>query len=170
MSWKLPCDFRVKTGLGIALADAWTAPGDVQVGGPYAQSGNGTYTFTPTVGISWLHAGWNVSAEFLYSIQTKNTTTDYQSGDQFAADYTVTYTCGKWTFGLGASQETQLYHDTFAGATVPNSIAHAWTFGPIVGYNFGPCSLQFTYNFPMYTETDVGGEWCNLRLVVPLWK
>jgi hypothetical protein len=169
LSWKLPCDFRIKTGFAVGLDDGTSAPGSSGSSGT-AQSANGFYMFTPSIGISWLHAGWNVSAEFLYTMNTKNNATDYQSGDQFAADYTVTYTWGKWTFGLGASQETQVYHDSLHGVTLTDSMAGAWTFGPIVGYNFGPCSLQFVYNFPMYTQNDVGGEWCNLRLVVPLWK
>ena len=44
-------------------------------GGIYAESGNGYYTFTPTVGISWLHAGWNISADIIYTIATKDTDT-----------------------------------------------------------------------------------------------
>jgi hypothetical protein len=40
--------------------------------------------------------------------------------------------------------------------------------GPIVGYNFGPCSLMFTYNFALYSQDQFGGDWCMLRLVVPL--
>ncbi len=169
LSWHLPCDFRVKTAFAIGLDDGWTHPGSSDTSGT-AQSANGTYMFTPEVGISWLHAGWNLSAEFFYTFQTKNSDTQYASGDQIAVDYTVTYTCGKWTFGAGVSEENQLYNDQLFGVTLPDSKALAWTAGPIIGYNFGPCSLQFQYNFPIYTNNDVGGEWFNLRLVVPLWK
>jgi len=172
LSWKLPCDFRVKTGLAVALADAMSSPGNEPDNTTdYAASGNGYYSFTPSVGISWLHAGWNVSGEFFYSFNTKNNDTGYTSGQQFAADYTITYTCGKWTFGGGFTQGNGVTGDTYAdGSNVPNSRASFYAGGPIVGYNFGPCSLMFWYNFPFATNNDVGGENFNLRLVVPLWK
>ena len=98
-----------RPALAIGLDDATTARETIyrQRAYAHAPSGNGYYTFTPAVGISWLHAGWNVSAELSTLSNLKTTATrTYQSGQQFAADYTVTYTCGKWTFGAGAGQET----------------------------------------------------------------
>jgi hypothetical protein len=172
LSWKLPCDFHVKTGLGVALNDPTSSPATKGTlgGGAFAPSGNGTYTFEPTLGISWLHAGWNLSADFHYAFQTKDSGTDYQSGQQLAIDYTATYTWGKWTFGVGAGQETQTTCDSQFGNTIADSKANAWTVGPIVGYNFGPISMQFIYNFPVYFNNDVGGSWLVLRMVMPLWK
>jgi len=152
-----------------------------QDGNVYAWASNDSWQFTPNVGISWLHAGWNVSADFFYTWYTKDTDTNYQNGDEFAADYTITYTCGKWTFGLGAAQENQISNDKFAAllinsnglkaipyGSIPNTKNENYSMGPIVGYNFGPCSLMFTYNFALETKNDVGGDWFNLRLVVPL--
>lgn len=200
LSWKLPCDFHIKTAFEVATDDAWSSPGDRVAsitkhnnfagsdatglsdrlnknnGRVYAESGNGFWSFTPTVGISWLHAGWNLSAEFFYSFNTKNTATNYQSGDEFAADYTLTYTYQKWTVGFGASQENQVQRDKFdvndgtGYRSQPGTRAEAYTIGPILGYNFGPFSVQFAYNFPIYTNNEVGGEWFNFRLVVPLGK
>ncbi|MGA2225025.1 MAG: transporter [Syntrophobacteraceae bacterium] len=174
LSWKLPCDFRVKTALAIGFNDGTSAKTDsfeaqnVLV----APSSNGYYSFTPEVGISWLHAGWNLSAEFFYTFGLTNSDFEggYQSGNQFAADYTATYTCGKWTFGAGAAQEQQLFNDTNGLGTVGNSMARLWTAGPIVGYNFGPCSLMFTANFQISGTNDPVGAFYNVRLVVPLWK
>jgi hypothetical protein len=172
LSWRLPCDFRVKTGLGIALNDPTNSAATATTLGPgiFAVAGNGTYTFEPTLGLSWLHAGWNVSADFHYAFQTKDTGTDYQSGQQLAVDYTVAYTWGKWTIGVGAGQETQTTTDTWKGVNLPDSKANAWTVGPIVGYNFGPLSMEFIYNFGVYINNDVGGDWLVLRMVIPLWK
>jgi len=176
LSWKLPCDFFVSTGLNIFLNDGTSNPATADTLGPAAslgaaaESSNGYYTFEPTVGISWLHNGWNVSASFHYAFNLKDSGTDYTSGQQFAADYTVTKTCGKWTLGVGVAEETQTTSDSFAGNSIADSKANAWTIGPIVGYNFGPCSLQFIYNFPLYVNNDVGGEWFDVRFVVPLWK
>ncbi len=172
LSWKLPCDFHIATGLGISLDDAMSSPGMTSIGpaGTYAGNGNGFYTFQPSVGLSWLHAGWNLSASFHYAFNLENDATHYQSGDQIAVDYTATYTCGKWTFGGGAFEETQVTSDSQFGQTISDSKADVWGAGPIVGYNFGPCSVQFIYNFPIYANNDVGGQWFDVRFVVPLWK
>lgn len=171
LSWRLPCDFHVMTGLGIALNDASNNPATVDTLGPgaFAPAGNGTYTFEPTLGLSWLHAGWNLSVDFHYAFQTKDSGTDYQSGQQIAVDYTATYTYGKWTFGAGVAEQTQTTLDSQYGIDIPDSKAEIWTAGPIVGYNFGPCSVQFIYNFPIYANDEFAGQWFNLRFVVPLW-
>lgn len=168
LSWKLPYDFYVKAAFQVGFNDASSSPGNSSSGGPFADAGNGTYMFTPNVGVSWLHAGWNISADFFFSWQTENDDTHYQSGEQFAADYTITYTTGKWTFGLVAAQENQVSKDELSGIKLNGSKAEAYTMGPIIGYNFGPCSISMAYQFPLYTESDVGGEFFNIRFVVPL--
>jgi hypothetical protein len=174
LSWKLPCDWHIATGLNIGLNDPTSSPAtaDTLGSGPFdafAPSGNGYYTFAPTLGLSWLHAGWNLSVGLNYSINTKDNGTDYTSGNMLAVNYTATYTYGKWTFGVGAGEESQLTTDSDRFGSIPDSKAEVWTAGPIIGYNFGPCSLQFIYNFPIYTNNDVGGEWFDVRFVVPLW-
>jgi hypothetical protein len=193
LSWKV-CDFRIKAAMDFGLNDGTTSPGNSIMAGPpgtagyhigghqllgrdgqiYAWSSNDSWQFTPNLGISWLHAGWNLSADFFYTWYTKDTDTQYQNGPEFAADYTISYTCGKWTFGLGAAQENQTSNDKFDAGdgtgyhSQPNSKYTNYSMGPLVGYNFGPCSLMFMYNFPLSTSNDVGGEWFNVRLVVPL--
>ncbi len=207
LSWEIPCDLHVAASFAVGLNDGTTSPGDSLAADPnspfyhiygneggfgqgpgrllnkdgaiYAYSSSNNYSFTPTLGISWLYAGWNISAEFQYTFWTKDNDCEIQNGDELAMDYTATYTCGKWTFGLGAEGEKQLYNDkgfyfpTAASLTpvygkINNTCAVNWTAGPIIGYNFGPCSLLFTYNFAIETKNDVGGDWAMLRLVVPL--
>ena len=173
LSWKLPCDFRVKTALSVTLNDGSSTLADSSLGGnpkkPFmAPSANDYYDFIPEVGISWLHAGWNFSADFFFSFETKNDNTNYQSGDAFFADYTITKTCGKWTFGLGAAQYNQVENDSSAGVTVHGSCTTMYTVGPILGYNFGPCSLTGTYQFAVYSQDQFGGDYFFVRLVVPL--
>jgi len=174
LGWKCG-DFRIKGAFSVAFNDAMSSPGNVEaINGPIAPSGNGTTMFTPNLGLSWLHAGWNISADLFYTWQTKNTNTDYQSGGQFAADYTISYTCGKWTFGLGMAQETQTSDDSFVVKGVygsqPNTKANLFNMGPLLGYNFGPCSLMGVWEIPV-GETNNGEVNCQrffVRLVVPL--
>ncbi len=190
LSWEIPCDLHVSASLAVGLNDGTTSTGNSYADleathfaadkltskdqtNIYAWSSNNNYTFTPTIGISWLYGGWNASVELMYTFWTKDTDIDYQNGDQLAIDYTLTYTCGKWTFGLGAETENQIYNDKgVSGAGIYQTLYGTEnrnvTAGPIIGYNFGPCSLLFTYNFAISTTSDVGGDWAMMRLVVPL--
>lgn len=172
LSWRLPCDFRIKTSFQFALNDATSNPATKDTLGPgaFSPSGNGTYTFQPTLGVSWLHNGWNIGANFYYAVQTEDSGTSYQSGGQLSVDYTVSYTWRKWTFGFGACESNQITNDSQFGKDIPDHKANYVTAGPLVGYNFGPCSVQFAYNFPIYANNTVGGDWFDLRFVVPLWK
>jgi hypothetical protein len=170
LSWKLPCDLYIKTGLSVNLNDATNNPATADTLGPgvFATAGNGYYWVSPTLGLSWLHDGWNISVFSNYAFPFEDSGTGYHSGQQLAIDYTVTKTFGKWTFGVGASEETQITTDSVHGTNIPDSKANLWSIGPVVGYNFGPCSLMFTYGFPVYTNNDLAGEWFNVRFVVPL--
>ena len=192
LSWEIPCNLHVSAAFQVGLNDGSCSPGNsaaAQAGNPayhqygaqvvakdgknvYAWSASDNYTFSPVVGISWLYAGWNLSAEYMYTFWTKDDDCQIQNGDQFYEEYTATYTCGKWTFGLGAEGTNQIYNDKgYVGKVygkILDSCAINWTAGPILGYNFGPCSLLFTYNFQITTKNDVGGDWAMLRLVVPL--
>ncbi|HYA43906.1 MAG TPA: transporter [Syntrophobacteraceae bacterium] len=191
LSWKCG-DWRIKGAFQFGLNDGTSSPNDSMralaphTGGSlvgkdgqvYAWSSNDNWAFTPNLGISYLHAGWNFSADFFYTVYTKDSDTQYQNGDEFAADYTITYTCGKWTFGVGASQENQIENDKFVGAvppskavfyqSQPNTKAEQYTMGPIIGYNFGPISLLATYNWELETKNNVGGNFFLLRMIIPL--
>ncbi len=206
LSWKLPADFRVAAKLAVYLPDATSAPGYAghstwasrggAIGGLGAiPTGNGYWTFMPELGVSWLHAGWNISVAMGMSFNTENNWTQTTSGSEFWADYTVTKTIGKWTVGLGAYSENQLWDDTglFQNLTTgktsrmhidarntsnPNLAAQSFQvfngpetnfgMGPIIGYNFGPVIVTANYNWNIYTRNDVGGANFLLRAVVPL--
>ena len=172
LAWKLPCDWRIKTSLAIGLNDGSSTLENSGLANPgkvfMAPSANDYWSFVPELGISWLHAGWNFSADFRFSFETKDTFTDYQSGEAFFADYTITKTCGKWTFGLGAAQYNQVANDKSGGVTLDGTKTTMYTMGPLFGYNFGPCSVTFTYNFALYSQSQFGGDFCFFNLVVPL--
>ncbi|MDE1901810.1 MAG: transporter [Alphaproteobacteria bacterium] len=168
LSWALPYDFHVKTGLAIYVDDPSSSPAHPAPAGG-AGAGNSFWTFEPDAALSWLHNGWNLSADMRYDYNLKDESTGYNSGNMIAINYTATKTIGKWTVGAGAYQENQLEKDTLNGATVANSTREAYGAGPIVGYDFGPVSLQGTYNANIMTHHDFGGDFFNLRLIAPLF-
>jgi hypothetical protein len=204
LSWHLNPALHIGAGLAVGVNDGTSSPGDSVAsnlknagldlpganklytnlskydGNIYLWSSNNCWTFAPHFGITFLYPpGWHVSADFIYAWYTKDTDTNYQSGDQFFGDYTVSYTCGKWTFGIGAESTTQIQNDKFALVnpltgkssgfkSQPNSQSDNYALGPLIGYDFGPCSLMFVYNFALETKNDLGGDFAYLRLVIPL--
>ena len=164
LSWKLPNDFYVKTGLGVYLPD-----GDFKQAGQMAiANAMGFGALEPSVGVSWLHGGWNVSASFAYDFNFKNTETGYQSGDVADIDYTLAKTFGKWTVGVGGYTEFQLANDSLKGVTVADSKLQKDAAGPMLGYNFGPVILEAAYNFRLNTTNTVQGDELWIDLTVPL--
>jgi hypothetical protein len=173
LSWALPNDFHVSGNLTVYIDDASSAPGNPPAGGGVG-SGNGYWTLEPNVGISWLHDGWNLSMSVHYDYNFKNSKTDYHSGQQIAIDYTVAKTIGKWTLGVGAYQENQLTDDSGAGAAAAGCgnkngcKVSNYGIGPLVGYQFGGIEIVAEYNHGIYTESDVGGNIFNVRMVTAL--
>jgi hypothetical protein len=173
LSWKLPNDLHVSTSLSVVVDDASSSPGDPPPGGGVG-SGNGYWTLEPTLGVSWLHDGWNLSLNAHFAYNFKNDKTDYRSGQELAIDYTITKKLGQWIVGVGGYQENQLTSDTGTGAIAEGCPAKNgckvtnYGIGPLVGYQFGGVEIMAEYNHGIYTENDVGGNIFNLRLVTAL--
>jgi len=166
LSWTLPSDLHLATSLAVYLDDASSSPAHPPSNGGLG-SGNGYWTVEPTVGLSWLHDGWNLGADVHFDYNGKDDSTHYQSGNEIAVDYTATKTIGKWTFGLGAASENQLEKDEKNGVKQANSMVQNLSAGPIVGYAFEGISLTATYNHEILTHNDVGGDFFNIRTVIP---
>ena len=187
LSWNLPCNFHFMAGLQMAFDDASSSISDSLASitkngltkivdksgtGAYGWSGLGEYVFMPNPAISWLYKGWNVTANLFYDISIKNNTVNYQSGDMFQADYTVTYSWGKWTFGVGADQANQIQRDKFDAGTgyrsQPNTCETLYQVGPILGYDFGACRLWAVFNYDVETKNALQGSFLNIHMIVPL--
>jgi hypothetical protein len=164
-AWSLPYDFHIAASLAVYLPDASSSPPTDRV---VALSGNGYWTLEPGIGISWLHNGWNISADLHISCNFENPDSHYWTAPEFWADYTVTKTIGKWTFGVGAYQQNQIAKDELHGNSVPDSAVTNFGMGPILGYNFGPVIVTAMYNWGIITKNDVGGDWFNIRFVIPI--
>ena len=172
ISWALPNNFHVSTGLQLYLKDASSSPAHPPANKGVG-SGDGFWTIMPTVGVSWLADGWNLSMDGSYSINTPDTNTHYTSGQELAIDYTAAKTIDKWTFGVGLHQENQLTDDSGSGAAAAGcgskNGCRVTNFGagPLIGYQFSGVSVMAEYNHNIYARNDVAGEIYNIRLVAP---
>lgn len=176
LGWHLPNDFHVKTALQFNLPNASSYAGKLPSGAggvPGTGTGNGFFSFIPNVGVSWLSDGWNLSANLFYSFNSTNTTTNYQSGQLFQADYTAAKTINNWTVGLGAFQATQVTNDSGSGAAMCQGQngckERRFGLGPLVAYDFGNgVKLKLNANWDVQTVNAMGGTFVNLSLFTPL--
>lgn len=83
LSWKLgDSRFFIKTGLGIYVPNA------TQTGINGLETvGNAWWTFQPELYVSYLKDGWNFTAAVFEEFNTKNTITQYRSGDVLHAKF-----------------------------------------------------------------------------------
>jgi hypothetical protein len=116
--------------------------GTGNIGSPY-------WTFEPELIVSYLKDGWNLSAAFYEELNTKNSISQYTTGDILHADFTVTKTIDKWTFGPVAYYYGQVTNDScgvgclYRTGTLGNPQKfNIWAVGGLVGYNFGPAQLS----------------------------
>ena len=145
LSWKLAdSGFAIKTGLGIYTPDG-TVNGVFGTG----NAGSPFWTFQPEVITSYLKDGWNLSAAIYEELNTRNTVSQYTTGDILHADFTATKTIGKWTFGPVAYYYGQISNDscTATCAYTTGTLLNAqrfdiWAVGALVGYDFGPAALS----------------------------
>jgi hypothetical protein len=175
LAWTLG-EFHIKAGLEIYLDDASSTVNSRSAHGGLP-SGNAYTAVQPDLAFSWLHDGWNLSADFHVAIPvTANSSHpigggavgNYWSGNEFSADYTIAKTFDKWTFGVGIHQENQFTSDTLNGVTLRHSSNTNFGAGPLVGYQFGGVGVVAEYNHNIYTRNDVAGDIFNIRLVIPL--
>jgi hypothetical protein len=150
LSWKLgDSGFAIKTGLGIYAPDG-TQHHFNPLSGGYSSIGDPYWTFQPEFIISYLKDGWNLSAAIYDEINTRNTLTQYETGNILHADFTATKTIGKWTFGPVAYYYGQVSNDSCSAITcgyATGTLLNAqrfdiWAVGGLVGYNFGPAALS----------------------------
>ena len=95
--------------------------------------------------MSYLKDGWSLTANVFDEINTASTVTNYRSGDVLHAEFTATKTIGNWTVGPVAYYVGQVTDDrssAFYGGAINVNRYNIWAAGGMVGYNFGPVSLN----------------------------
>jgi hypothetical protein len=141
LSWKLgDSGLFVKSGFGFYAPDG-TITGANGLGGP----GHPWWTFVPSVIVSYLKDGWNLTAGLYLEADTKNTYTGYQSGDVLHAEFAATRRIGKWTVGpigyyygqVTDDRSSAYYHDA-----INVNRYNVWAAGALVGYDFGPVAVN----------------------------
>jgi len=108
-------------------------------------AGRNYWTFEPAVAFTYLSdGGFEVSAKFMYDFNTKNTDTEYLSGQEFHFDYTVGYHIKGWSLGVGGYYYYQTTNDELDGQKVGSDgfKGREWAIGPQVKYDYK--NMMFT--------------------------
>jgi hypothetical protein len=133
-------------------------------------------TLEPSLGLSYLGDGWNLTVHPLFDFNFTNPANGYKSGVLFIMDYTALHKFGNFEAGAGGTLTAQVSNDTIHGkavAAVPGgngygNRAQNFTLGPVVGYDFGTVALTAYYNRSVYARNVAAGNNFWFRFVVPL--
>ncbi|MDX9715430.1 MAG: transporter [Dissulfurispiraceae bacterium] len=126
-----------------------------------ANPGRNYWTFEPIIGATYTSDnGWDVSAKLMYDFNTKNTATDYLSGQEFHFDYTIGKKMGAWSLGLGGYYYRQVTDDRQYGVKVgtDGNKGQVFAFGPQVKYDYKNMSFILKYQTETLVENKPDGS------------
>jgi len=148
LSWHFK-NFHFATGIDIYIPTGqYNEKDPINVGTNY-------WTFEPIFAFTFLSDdGFEVSSKFMYDINTENTDTDYQSGQEFHFDYTVGKKFGPLSVGIGGYYYKQVTNDEFKGVKVGTDgfKGQAFAFGPQVKYDYKNMSFILKYHHEIEVE------------------
>ncbi len=125
--------------------------------GRTANVGRNYWTFEPIIAGTYVSDnGYEVSAKFMYDFNTRNTDTDYRSGQEFHVDYTVGKKFGPLSLGAGGYYYQQTTEDKTGGFNYGKGMTMA--VGPEAKYDYRNMSLVFKYLFEVETSNRPQGN------------
>lgn len=149
LSWHSP-EWHYALGLDVNLpTGAYN-----KIDPPGKNIGTNYYSLEPVFGVSYLGKdGWEVSGKFMYNWKTKNSDTDYKSGDEVHVDYLVGKHIGPWSVGASGYYLKQISDDRLAGARVgtDGNRGQVFAIGPTIKYENSSHS-QFIFQWQRETS------------------
>lgn len=160
------------------LGNGWWMSGGFNVFTPLSsydknkavKTGNPFWTFEPNLALNYAGDGWLAGVDLHYTISTKNTETDYRSGNQFFAHAWVTKEIGGFNIGPAIYYNKQVTDDHNSGRNYGGRISAApeqFGVGAIIGKRFQHFSTQLVYTHEVVANNAQGGDKVWLKLSVP---
>jgi len=172
LGWHLSPELHVTAGLDINLPTGRYDRNDLRT-----SIGANYWSFEPVLAVSWLRSdGWEASAKLMVNFKTKNTDTDYRSGDDVHVDYLVGKAFGPWGVGVSGYYLKQFTEDKLNGATVAAAPGvwgegrkgQVFAAGPSIRYSgLGKTHLIAQWQHEMAVENRFGGDKFWLKAIVP---
>jgi len=154
LSWEIGNGLFVSTGQSFYLPNGeFHHDGGARLQTSYA---NAFWTYEPSVAVSYLKNGWNLTAENIFDVNAKNGQTDYKSGNVYYLDLTAKKTIGGLSLGAIGNYTQQISDDYQFGKIVGdgNRDQHIML-GPLLEYNFGPVNITARYLNDVRTRNDI---------------
>ena len=109
--------------------------------------------------------GIELSTKLMYDVNSKNHKTDYQTGDEFHADYLLGYHLNKFKLGINGFVYKQITDDGGSGATNGNK-GQVFGLGPAFSYNYKDIDFAVKYQKEFLAENRAEGQkvWFKLAM------
>lgn len=130
-----------------------------------ANPGRNYWTFEPVFAATYLNNdGCEASIKLMYDVNTRNRDTDYRSGQEFHADYTLAKQFNALSAGIGGYIYKQITGDSGSGAILGDFKGRAFAIGPQLKYNYKNMAFSAKYQHEMLVENKPEGDklWFNL--------
>jgi hypothetical protein len=127
-------------------------------------TGLNRWAIEPDVGLTWLdHAGHEASLYLGYTVNTRNPTDDYYSGQEFHADFAIAqYFANGFLFGMAGYAFQQTTADRGSGAILGPFKGRVIGLGPLVGQTVAiremPIHFTFKYDFEFAEQNRSFGD------------
>jgi hypothetical protein len=164
--WNLGDGYNVGAGVGVLLPlGRYDKSAQVNQGANF-------WTLEPSIGFTYLKNGWNASAHLIYDINSRNTDTEYRSGDTAALNLTLTKRVGGVSVGPVAYYHRQVTEDSNNGTFVraPKSKLEQAAAGVLVSGEIGKARLYGMYTKDFDIRNTMGGKkfWFNVSIPLDL--
>ncbi len=161
LTWDLAPGLFVNTGLSVfAPTGQWGIDDEVNIGANF-------WTFAPNLALTYLKDGWNISAQAIYFANTKNTRSDYQSGNEVMLSGTVTKDIGPMlglerplSIGPVSYYYEQVTDDDNFGTSYGGMVqgnGKKFAIGAALNTRVGPVNTLLMYTYDAYVRDTVGG-------------
>ena len=148
--------------------DVFVPTGEYDATNP-ASPGRNYWTFEPIYAFTFVSdKNFEVSAKIMYDINTKNSTTNYTSGQEFHFDYAVGQRIKNATVGLAGYYYQQMTKDTGTGAAPNGNKGKVFAIGPQVKIDAGNKMFYITYDKEFAVENRPEGGVFWLKFVSPI--
>ena len=137
---------------------------------------NHYWTFEPNIAYSYLGGGWDFTVNNTFDFNTKNTITNYQTGDIYYLDYTITRSLGPVGFGVVGNYIQQFTPDKQNGIKVADvggtggyghEYMHA-SVGPLFSYNIGKSTITLRYLYGFAGKNGGNPSFLHLGINFPI--
>ena len=137
------------------------APSGAYDKGDLSNIGRNYWTFNTIVAFSYIHTkGFEVSAKFLYLINTVNSATGYTSGQEFIVDYLVGQRIGNWSIGINGAYYKQITDDSARNEPpdFDGNKGQFFSIGPALQYNYKNMCFNAKYQMDTSVKNRPEGQ------------